>query len=122
MQNHETESFTDLPDHLRIGLRLRRTRGENFRAVADNLNAIGADTLGKYAVAHVFAKYDHASCPAQSPPVQFFPDAREQSWRDDRSTHCHVRIHIPDVVEIRLVLEHRGEGAKDSFERRIGHG
>ena len=53
--------------------------------------------------------------------MEFFPDLCEHTGLNDRAGHGHVRIQVPDVVEIRLAFQHSHNRADDPLKRRIGH-
>src|SRR4030095_12887862 len=104
VEQHKTEFAANLPDHFGVEYRLRSS-GQNLRAVATDLDLFRAYAFGTDAAAHVLAQHDHTRCALHCPAMKLFPNAREPSWRDDRSAHRHVRVHVADVVEIRLALQ-----------------
>src|SRR6266852_4340412 len=81
----------------------------------------GFHTFGDNARAHVFTENDNPRCVAQRPAMQDFPDLYEPARLNDGATHGHVRIHVPDVVDVRFTFQHSHDRANDSLKRRIGH-
>ena len=122
MQQNKLEVPADGGYHVIVQRRASLLGGLHFRAIANHLDAFLVYALCQDAIAHVFTQRDHARRTSQGPPVHTLPHPREESWRDNRPSHRHIGVHIPDVVHVRFLLQQRHKCADNPLERRVSHG